>query len=385
MPKMPRTPGGAPMGVPKQPNTPKSGESFMERLKSDKKTQGIVAAVVLLLVVIVVVAVVVVKKGENASDLSNTLFGSNSQSQDLNSYSRLNGELTTEEGEDAWVTALMIENLASDSVRPQPGLGDAGIVYETLAEGGITRFVAMFSGEIEAEKIGPIRSSRDYYLEFVSEYDALYGHMGGSPQALEAISGLGIKDLDGMYVGSQYYERDRSIAAPHNLFTSGEKVQFALRDRDLDKLPAVYEPWNFQDSAAPNDRGEGAGVTIDFSTAAYSVDWEYDAPSNEYLRKNGGEVHRDGNTNEQLSAMNVAIQIVPPVKVLDAKGRLQMDLTGSGQAYVLQNGEMISGTWEKTSRTERTRFMDESGEEVSFVRGTTWVEVVPSDRDVTFN
>ncbi|MCA9387940.1 MAG: DUF3048 C-terminal domain-containing protein, partial [Candidatus Andersenbacteria bacterium] len=99
----------------------------------------------------------------------------------------------------------------------------------------------------------------------------------------------------------------------------------------------------------------------------------------------GGEVHRDGNTNEQLSAMNVAIQIVPPVKVLDAKGRLQMDLTGSGQAYVLQNGEMISGTWEKTSRTERTRFMDESGEEVSFVRGTTWVEVVPSDRDVTFN
>ena len=372
---------GTPSGTPSPGNQSKM-KMFMERLKTDRKTQAITAIVAVVVVAIVIGIVVVATGGENISEKLGSL--GEDAAPELTGVSRLDGTPVEEGMENAWPVAVMIENLAS--IRPQFGLQDAGVVYETLAEGGITRFLVVYHGAPEqAPKVGPVRSSRPYYLEWVSEYDALYAHMGGSQQALEAISGLGIKDLDGMYVGAQYYERDRAIAAPHNLFTSGEKLSFALRDRELENNDAAYDAWTFAEEADKADRGAGKGVTVDFSAPQYAAAWTYNALRNEYNRDNGGQRHDEGNTNVPLAAKNVAVQVIPPVKVLDNKGRLEMNLTGSGKAYVLNNGNVTEGTWSKATRTDRTKFFDAAGAEVEMAPGLTWVEVVPSDRPVTID
>jgi hypothetical protein len=115
--------------------------------------------------------------------------------------------------------AVMIENAAFGGVRPQAGLSYAQIVYEVVVEGGITRFMAIYAGDMP-DVIGPVRSARPTYLEFAAEYDALYGHAGGSPEALQAISGLQVKDLSALAADSRFFYRDGSKVAPHNLFTS---------------------------------------------------------------------------------------------------------------------------------------------------------------------
>lgn len=361
----------------------------MEKLKTDRKTQLLTVGAAIVIAIAIAMTIMVVVRGENVSELSFAQRPKATPEALQNGVAaRLNGEFVAPEKINAWPIGIMIENLIT--TRPQFGLADAGVVYETLAEGGITRFLVMFNGAPTSAKVGPVRSARAYYLDWVSEYDALYGHMGGSEEALAAIDGLKIRDIDGMYSGSKYYVRDRAIAAPHNLFTDGSKLDFALRDTELASKEATYEPWIFVDAQTAKDRqkniptGRGTVVSIDFSTADYAVKWSYDPINGVYLRENGGQIHVDGNGNRQIAAQNVIVQIIPPVKVLDLKGRLSVNVGGTGKAYVLKEGRITEGTWKKPSRTERTRYYDANGKEIELVRGKIWVEVVPQDRTVSF-
>lgn len=296
---------------------------------------------------------------------------------------RLDGIIVdTEEEVNPYPVAVMIENLRS--VRPQAGLSEAGVVYEALAEGGIARFMAVYAGP-KAEKIGPVRSSRSYYLEWVSEYDALYAFSGAYPPVLAAISGLEIKNINAMYYGSQYYWRDSGLAAPHNMFTSGEKLEFALRDQELENDTATYRGWYFEDEPNIDERTEEEKtINIDFSSANYEVEYKYDRETNSYLRFNGGVAHNDANTGEQLSPKNVVVFKLP-TRVIDDKGRLEIDVIGEGEAYLFSNGEAVVGKWQKGSRTDRTMFYDENGDEYKFTRGQTWIEVIPEDKTLDYN
>lgn len=285
-----------------------------------------------------------------------------------------------------WPVAVMIENLPS--VRPQAGLSDASVVYETLAEGGSTRFMALFDPQaLTTKKIGPVRSSRAYYLEWLGEYDALYAHAGGSPKALTVIREASVKNLEALSRDGVYFWRDSSRSAPHNLYTSAEKLTIALRDKELLTESASFAPWTFVDEAESSARGTDAKkLRFNFSSGkSYEVEWVYSRLSNEYLRFNAGLPHTDENNGAQLEAKNVIVQLVEEPK-LDGtgKGRLDMYVGGTGDAWVAHNGEMIKATWKKESRTDRTRFYDPEGKEIPLVRGATWIHVVPKSHEVTY-
>jgi hypothetical protein len=293
--------------------------------------------------------------------------------------------MPTEEEVNPYPVAVMVENMST--VRPQSGISSASVVYEALAEGGITRFMLVFPGDKSlAKNIGPVRSARSYYLEWLSEYDALYAFSGAYPPVLAAISGLQIKNMNAMYDGSKYYWRDQSFSAPHNMFTSTENLGYAVRDKGLDGInDAKFRAWKFKDEAALEDRPtEAKNITVDFSGAAYGVEFKYDRESNTYLRFNAGASHTDRNTSEQLAPKNVVVFKLP-TRVIDDYGRLEMDVVGEGEATMFSNGMATKGTWKKSSRTDRTLFYDENGEEYEFSRGQTWVDVIPEDKGYEYN
>lgn len=283
--------------------------------------------------------------------------------------------------------ALMIENAAFGGVRPQSGLSEAEIIYELVVEGGITRLMAVYSAAELPSKIGPVRSARPTYLEFVSEFDALYGHAGGSPEALQAVDGLGLKDLNALGADGRYFYRDGEKVAPHNLFTSNDLLHYALRDKQLEEVVSTFEQWAFKEDTPPSSEpSEERFVEIDFGSGPlYEVRFVYDFANNLYERYNGGELQRDANSEQTLTAHNVIVQIVPSAEGAGESGRVNFSVTGEGDAYIARDGKVIEGSWKKADRTTRTQFFDDNGDPIELNRGTTWVEILPITGSIDYN
>ncbi|MFO0882283.1 MAG: DUF3048 domain-containing protein [Candidatus Saccharimonadales bacterium] len=273
------------------------------------------------------------------------------------------------------VTGIMIEN--SPDARPQSGLTDAGVVYEAIAEGGITRFLAVFQ-DSKPNYIGPVRSARPYYIDFVAPYDAGYGHVGGSPQALSDIKSLGIKDLDQFYNGDSYV-RVSERYAPHNVYTGFDK---------LDKLNQSkgYTTSTFTAFKRKVDVPQTpTASTIDFaiSSPLYSPHYVYDAATNTYKRSQGGEAHIDAKSKQQI-APKVVIALVMD-KSYDPDGyHTDYKTTGSGKMYVFQDGIVSEGTWAKSDRKSQFEFTDKNGLPMKLNAGQTWISVVANQSDVTY-
>lgn len=283
--------------------------------------------------------------------------------------------------------AVMVENLVS--IRPQSGLSQASVVYEALAEGGITRFMAVYAniynGSDTIPQIGPVRSARPYYVDWAEEYHGVYAYVGGSPEAL-GITGSSqfITDLNQFYNG-QYYYRDPAIEAPHNLFTTSQNIQLALQDHKLAAVAGQYTSYQYKDDAVVADRPTSTTpLQIDYSSSDYAVEWRYQPDSNTYLRWDGGQPHLDKNTNAQLSAKNIIVQKVSTTLTDPDTERLDMTTVGSGDAILFQDGQTKTGHWSKTQRGDRTLFTDQSGNSFNFNAGTTWIEVVPTTIQVTY-
>lgn len=279
--------------------------------------------------------------------------------------------------------AVMIENLAS--IRPQAGLSQANLVYEALAEGGITRFMAVYAHHEVIDKIGPIRSARHYFVDWAEEYGGVYSYVGGSPQALGITnSSEYLSDLNQFYNSAYYYRADDS-SAPHNLFSNSELFSYALRDLGLMTRSGDYAVYQFKTNADKADRPDStAPVTIDYSTDEYVVEWRYDRDSNSYLRWNGGKEHRDVNNNEQLQARNIIVQKVPTTLLEADSGRLDLETLGEGEAIVFQDGTAYVGRWKKTERGQRTQFTNPAGQPFAFNPGVTWIEVVSPETTITY-
>ena len=279
--------------------------------------------------------------------------------------------------------AVMIENLVD--IRPQSGLSAAGVVYEALVEGGITRFMAVYATTDSIAKIGPVRSARHYFVDWAEEYGGIYAYVGGSPQALGVTdSSAYITDLNQFY-NAAYYYRDDQISAPHNLFSSSELLNYALRDLTLDTQPGDYQPYLFKTDPPKTDWPSAVtALQISYSSADYAVEWHYDPTTNSYLRWNGGETHLDANTNTQLTARNIIVQRVETTVLEAATGQLDMVTRGEGDALLFQDGEVKVGKWSKPERGQRTLFMDADGGAWQFNTGSTWIEIVPTDTQVTY-
>lgn len=275
---------------------------------------------------------------------------------------------------------VMIENLPS--TRPQAGLGAASVVYETLVEGGATRFLALFPiRDIALSRIGPVRSIRPYYLDWLVEYKGVLAHAGGSPEGLSKIYQFNVPSLNAIAGDGKYYWRERSIAAPHNLFTSSEKLQNALDDSK--RKTKTFVPWHFKDDIPIASRPrDDAFVRIKFSSFGFETEFRYRRQSNDYARFNAGQPHTDALTGEQIQTKNVIVQVIPPIVSIGEQGRLTLDIYGEGRAFIFVDGMNHVGTWKKDDRTSRTEFFFADGTPAQLNRGNTWVEVVPEDRVV---
>lgn len=274
--------------------------------------------------------------------------------------------------------AVIVEN--HPSARPQFGLIDASIVYEAITEGGITRFMAIF-GPTNTKEIGPIRSARLFFMDWLKEFDAFFAHAGGNEDALANIGTYAIKDIPH---SNAYYWRDykgRNVASEHTLYSSTEKLYEYASDKKYDINSSNYEKYKFKKDGPPAIEG-GKGVEINFSSPSFKVIWNYDAATNSYSRSMAGSEHKDAASGETIKAKNIIVQTVS--RTLQPHGSYGnqnwvFDTIGSGNAKIYRDGKEINATWKKTELISRTKFYDESGSEIEFNPGKTWIEVVPPE------
>lgn len=274
-------------------------------------------------------------------------------------------------GQNDKLFAVMIEN--TPPARPQTGLIYADVVYEALVEGGITRFLALFY-ENTPDKVGPVRSARPYFVDIAKEWNAQYVHVGGSEAAKSAIKQLGLIDIDALHMSRPFF-KDKTRVDPHATYVS-LKDAVELNDVVTDKNP------HFKfDSNIP--RGDVKSVEVKYNRYFDDL-YKYDEGTGHFLRYINGNPHVDRETGKQLYADNIILQYAP-YKVLDSEGRLYINLISKGKAAYVINGNYIEGTWERTSEGDITHFYDGNGEEIRLMPGKTWINIVPSEKNVTVN
>lgn len=280
------------------------------------------------------------------------------------------------------IEAVVIEN--SPEARPQSGLDKASIVYETLAEGGITRFLVLFQ-ENEASEIGPVRSARIYFLDWVLEYDALFAHVGGNIAALDQIGPLKIQDLN-QFFNSNYFWRDNSRYAPHNVYTTTDKLRAAGQGRGY---PATsnFAGLAFKDESKVEARPQTATFKVNFSGGGFDPTYTYDRNNNVWLRSQVGAPFKEKKSGTQIAPKNVIVEFTgfSYGKSRDGAQLTTIKTIGSGRALFYIDGEQVEGTWEKDARTSQTIFKDSVGNTVKFNPGQIWIEVVPSGNAVNYS
>ncbi|QJC53554.1 DUF3048 domain-containing protein [Paenibacillus albicereus] len=270
---------------------------------------------------------------------------------------------------------VMINNHAK--ARPQSGLGSADLVYEVLAEGEITRFLAVFQSRAFDGAIGPVRSIRPYFIDVGKSLDAVLIHSGGSPDGYGMLSREKLDHMDEITNAGAYFWRDKSRKAPHNLYTSLEKLAAGSAKKGFETtqrgavrtLPFVSDP-----EQAPPGR-PSSGLEVTFLLESYKVSYAYDAAARTYKRAINGEPHVDQNDGKQLEAANVVV-LEAPHRVLDDVGRREVDLDQGGRAVLFQRGLARDVEWKRGGEQDLIRFY-ESETEVPLYPGQTHVLIVP--------
>jgi hypothetical protein len=336
----------------------------------------------------------------------------------------LNGKLYTQAEADAWgkrrPLAVMIEN--TPDARPQSGLTSSDLVFEAVAEYGITRFMGMYYCDVQVADttLAPIRSAREYFFQLASGFNRpLYVHVGGAnlPGPADALGHIsdagwnGQNDMNQFSIGYPTFVRDynrvegKDLATEHTMVTSTEKLWAVAAKRGWTNFAPIakvtstkknapapvakdwkdgYTPWLFQDGTA----GAGNVHTISYMFWSglddYSVKWEYDAASNSYKRILAGQPHVDSNNDQQVMSKNVVVMFTEEKGPIDDKKHMLYTVTGTGDAIVFQNGQAIKAKWSKKDRESELFFTDEKGKPIQFVRGQIWISIVGLKTAVTY-
>ncbi|MBI3341669.1 DUF3048 domain-containing protein [Candidatus Curtissbacteria bacterium] len=315
----------------------------------------------------------------------------------------INGAMYTKNREDLWKKrrplGVMIEN--HTDARPIIGLTRSDVTYEAVAEGGITRTLNIYYCQ-DVGDLAPIRSARTYFVDWVSEYSALYSHVGGAntagpADALGQIRDYGILDMDQFGLGFPTYWRGTDKLAPHNVHSTTKKLWEAAAargdgwgatDKNGKAWDATFVQWKFKDEAPVDQRGDQKPVVVPFWAQApdYTVTWQYDKTANVYKRFIGTTEQIDPITKETMAPKNVVVQFETERQANDGypDGHLLYGTIGTGQALFFIDGKAVKGTWNKASRTARTKYLDAQGKEVVFDRGQIWVQTIPVGNNVTY-
>lgn len=271
---------------------------------------------------------------------------------------------------------VMVEN--SPAARPQIGLDQASIVYEFLVEGGITRFLALYYENFPA-KVGPVRSTRPYFIDTALEYDALLLHVGASAEGFHLLETSGIAHLDQISDGA-YYFRDYSRRAPHNVYTGKSILENLWDDPSIREDVKSRFPYQIIGLVNQATVRKADDIKIHY-WGGYTVGYKYDEKKGEYLRFIDGFPHLlEG--GKKIYADNIFVQYVD-TNIIDDEGRLNMETVGTGKALLFKDGFIFLGNWSK-EKGEKTYFLDDRGNEWQINPGQTWIQVVPLSVKVDF-
>ena len=283
------------------------------------------------------------------------------------------------------VVAVMIDD--QRDARPQSGLSQASIVWQAPAEGGIPRYMALFH-EGDPKAVGPVRSARLYFVQWAAQWQSVYVHVGGSPQALALLhsargKGGFVYDADEFRWGGKYLWRISQRPAPHNVYSDGFHLR-GLAERVGAKARTYKPAWNFAPDAELARRPSGSTLLVPY--LANQISYRYDRKSNTWLRTVTGEAKQtDAASKTRIAPKNVVVMYVnfAPLNDGSKKHRLEARVIGSGRALIATNGKTISATWRKTSVTGPVTFTLRNGQPATLTIGQTFVQVVPSGSRVT--
>lgn len=286
-------------------------------------------------------------------------------------YSLLDGtQINDAVGIQAAVTAIMIEN--SPDARPQSGLKQAQVVYEAIAEGGITRFLCLYQ-QNKPQMIGPVRSLRMYYLDWATPYQASIVHVGGSLYSLNEVKSGQYRNIDiENHAGTSWRATDRY--APHNVYT---------KFQNLDALNAKlgYTTSGFTSFARADGKAaatqDAKSIDIAISSPLFNSHYDYDAASNTYKRSQAGAPHLDREDGQITPSVIVALKVNMSL-VMEDGWREDITTTGSGEAQVFQNGTVQTVTWSKSDRASPLKLTGQDGKDIALNRGQTWITAVPT-------
>ena len=271
---------------------------------------------------------------------------------------------------------VVVEN--SKASRAQSGLSFADIVYETSAEGGIPRFIAIYHSNT-ADKIGPVRSIRPYFLTISKEYALPIAHCGGSKEALNEVKNdSSIMSINEMNNGKYYY-RDTKRKAPHNLYTSSENILKAIKDKEYNL--EAKSSLNFDNEFFNNnDLKEALNITIKPNNV---YETSYTFKNGNYIKSMDGEVAKDAITNSDLTFTNIVVQKTDITLQTD-NSHLNIDLVSNGEGYVFSKGKVIEIKWSKDSEYSNTKLFDLNGNPISLSEGNTIWNIVDSQSIITY-
>lgn len=297
-------------------------------------------------------------------------------------YNKLTGLETTEELSNIRPVGIMINNIKQAT--PQQGISQADVIYEVLAEGGISRLFCLFTDYASLPETGSIRSSRDYYIDLADAHDAIYVHCGGSPAAYDTLKARGTNNMDGIYFSTPFYRnewRKKHMGMEHSMMTTGERLVKGIEEKGYRTTSDFKQPFSFKESVSAL---EGENVTdaktiaVEFSYYAKST-FDYDETTGTYLKGQFSAPHIDSNNNAQLAFENVILLYASQGAVKnDEKGRIHVDFIGTGDGIYITNGKSEPIKWSKESRTSSyTLYKADGATELLLNPGKTYVGIPP--------
>jgi hypothetical protein len=296
----------------------------------------------------------------------------------------LTGRLVTPRVAAQHPIALMIDD--ASAARPQSGFNAASVVWQAPAEGGVPRYMMVFQDQMPRD-VGPVRSARYYFILWAAEWKAVYGHVGGSPQAMATLRAKGNGELvynaDEFRWGGTYYRRIKTRFAPHNVYSDAKSLTI-MATRVGAKNEPMKAVWRFAADAPLDARPSGGIIRVDYPYN--SITYRYDRATNTYPRGVKGQTKQiDAADSRQVAPRNVVVMMMSfaPLNDGSQKHRLEAKVVGSGKAWIATNGRTIVGTWKKSSVAGPTRFYDKAGKPVTLTVGQTFIQVMPLGSRVT--
>lgn len=280
--------------------------------------------------------------------------------------------------------AVMINNHRAARIN-HAGLQDAYLTYEIIVEGGLTRLMAIFKDK-DTSKIGSVRSSRHYFLDYAMENDAIYVHFGWSPYAQSDIRKYGINNINGIYDdGAFWRDKTLNVATEHTAFTSMEKIKSVANKKGYrmtsDEPLLLNYSYDKVDLSSRDDAMVANTVIIPYS-AYITTSYTYDIENKVYKRFVNDEVHKDAMTGNQYTTKNIIIAKMSNHSI-DSYGRQDIDDLASGEGYYITNGYYVPITWSKSSRESKTKYMYKDGTEIDVNDGNTYIQIQPTTQTTT--